>query len=137
MAGEEREGMGKEGEALPHFFFLQFNCTEYLVGGVTHQLFGVGSPDGGHGDDPAHVLVDNDGGGLGGQFLERVLLEVAQGEREQLNGRELFAVAGRDRRLAVQLLHHTMIDVIRDCRLPFGIPDVKVSVLPSAKRNFS
>ena len=81
----------------------------YLVGSLTHELFGGSRPDGGHGDNPADILVDDDGGGLGGQFFDGVLLEVAQSEREQLDSGDPFSVTRRNRRLAVQLLQTTRV----------------------------
>ena len=60
----------------------------YLVGGLTHELFGRRPPDRRNGNDPSHVRVDDVSGGLGAELGEGVVLEVAQGVSEQREGRE-------------------------------------------------
>ena len=82
----------------------------YLISGLSHQLFGWCSPDGGYSDDPTNILVDDDGGRLCRQLFEGVFLEVAQSKREELNRRELFTVTGSDRRFTVQLLQRKNIN---------------------------
>ena len=78
--------------------------TTHLVGGGPHELFGRGLPDGGYGDDPSHVLVENARAGLVRQLTESVVLEEPQRVGEHGERRHGRAVIRLDLRVLVEVL---------------------------------
>ena len=75
-----------------------------LHGGEPHELSGRWFPDGGHGDDPAYVVVRQRRRRLVAEFLQRVMAEVAQRMREHVQCPVRLAVSRHDHRVAAQPL---------------------------------
>ena len=72
----------------------------YLVGRLSHELFGLLVPDRRDGDDPANVVVIDRRSALVAEFSQRVILEELQRQRDHSERRKALPV----RRLYLSVL---------------------------------
>jgi len=91
----------------PNYIPNNLNTAAHLVSGKSHKLFGRSFPDSGYSDDPAYIIVDDGGGRLVAELLQRVLVEEPQRVTEHRQCRVRSTIGCLDRRLFVEILQST------------------------------